>query len=802
MEISIYHKTFKVILSPMARILFVAGVLLSACADSEQTSSPVPDHTATLQLVFKQQGPATESSPTQLKGTDSFSTDTPLTVYADAPLTMDVGGVTRTPMTRAGLEDDIKTVDVLSFKVDPSDPTNMTAGTFFYRVRGRYETSGGQGYVRVQLVSSAEKQTLVVLVNARKQVEGLGAFYGEMRELVMRRLTLSSDATTSQININPADGMPMWGELTAQSVDGNYAQTQSTAPVVTLERMVAKVTFKVGVEHIYALHYYHGYDAGRIVPNNTAGMPTVDPWNITTRPYVDYSPATSSFGDASFFLFESDNRTKASDNKLSNSFFTIKASNFQAGSFWYRVDLMNYNTGEYYDILRNRHYVIEMTNGGTINTPGAATEEEAIRGSYRFKCRIVPWNEVREEVVVPGNKRLTVDKRSIRLSGASAATTGKTLTVTTENTGGWTITDIPSWLTVSPTSSTTDGTGVITVKSRGTDAINNGTFKLKAGNAQMDIKVKLGKLPLEYVAEYNLAGGFQYGSSFNPFRTAYSPTGVITPTTAQTDNALRWATNHNNDQSGYYNWYVLKGITQGTYNPAGKNLFNDSFFTTGAGKGYHLPSLQELTGVFAYSSVNNYNPSGADYNTNEAIEFGGVKKTFGADYRSSRRPRICYALRFKKATGSPINDGSSLLSDFPQATDNSMLCAYRYTIVGSFLNTQNLTSHLKVECVYLGEARASIPISTISNDSWWNARASETVTRIFPATGSIWPALVSGSSGKLGLRGYHGYYWSGTERRYDSYSHHAFFNDYRANSYGESSTTKGSGFAVRLFARE
>ncbi|MGI6864296.1 hypothetical protein ACMYZ8_12730, partial [Bacteroides sp. KG156] len=202
------------------------------------------------------------------------------------------------------------------------------------------------------------------------------------------------------------------------------------------------------------------------------------------------------------------------------------------------------------------------------------------------------------------------------------------------------------------------------------------------------------KLPLEYVAEFNLAGGSDYGTKPNN----------VPATGAQSESALRFANSHNNDQSGYYNWYVCKGTYDATYNLSTRNLFSDGFFSAGhPGYGYHLPSRWELTGVFSYGGQANYGSS-VNTSVNEACQFGNIKKTFGADYYSAGNG-TCYALRFKQATGNP-NDGSPL-TDFPQATDNSMLCAYRYTRVGSFVYN-NLTSQLKVECVYLGEAGASM----------------------------------------------------------------------------------------------
>ncbi|WP_333616204.1 BACON domain-containing protein [Bacteroides pyogenes] len=814
MEISIYHKAFNVILSPMARILLATGVLLSACADSEQAPSPVPEHTATLQLVFKQQGSADGSSPTQLKGTGSFATDAPLTVYAetDAPLTMDAAmPASRGPMTRAVNETDIQTVDVLSFKVNPLDPTNIKEGTFFYRSIGTYtQTSPGQGKVEVKLVDSPEAQTLVVLANVRTQVDALDATYGEQKEAVMARLLLPATADGTP---DFAKGMPMWGELPNEVVGEGFSP--SGAPKeVTMIRSVVKFTYREKTDYLYspsgANLWYNGlsFEAynfrskGRVAPDNfrpslSVATPTI-PAGATQAQGTHHtlSPSYVSLvglgGEVSFYMFESDNSKANTGSALDATCLVV---HFLGGpaTGWHRLDFRDYaqpaGTG-FMDLLRGHHYVIEPEEWD--GTGGALTAEEAFKGVSKIKCRIVPWNEVQEEVKVPGNKRLSVDTRSIRMSGASAISTGKTLTVTTENTQGWTITDVPSWLTVSPTSSITDNTSSVTVKSNGsgTGIINSGSFKLKAGNAEMAIRVILGKVPLEYVAEYNLAGGYQYGSSFS----SSSPGGAV-PTPAQIDEQLRWATSHNNDQSGYYNWYVCKGETNSIYNPTGKHLFDDSFFSPGnPGHGYHLPSRQELTGVFSYSYNAQYGGS-TNQSVNEACEFGGIKKTYLNTYFSSG-DGVCYAIRFKAATGNP-NDGSSL-SEFPKAEDKNMRCAYRYTRVESFAYDNNLTSRLKVDCVYLGEAGASTVIDDIKEDSWWTSHSAEIVTRIFPAAGYIYPAPVSGS-GSLRYRGDSGYYWSGTELN-SSFAWSAYFHSGSANA--SSSNDKFLGFAVRLFSSE
>ncbi|MCE9108428.1 BACON domain-containing protein [Bacteroides pyogenes] len=474
MKISIYHKAFKVILSPMARILFAAGVLLSACAEGEQAPSPTPgEHTATLQLVFKQQGPAAEPSLTQLKGTDSFATD--------APLTMDAG-TTRAPLTRAVNETDIQTVDVLSFKVNPSDPTNIKEGTFFYRSKGTYtQTTPGQGRVEVKLIGSPEAQTLVVLANARTQVDALGATYGEQKEAVMARLLLPATADGTPDFTN---GMPMWGELPNEVVDKDFSPSDDPKEV-TMIRSVVKFTYREKTSLLYSpsginLWYnglqfeaYNFRSKGRVAPDNfrpaslSVATPTVPAGATqaqgTHHTLSDYVPLTynGSGGEVSFYMFESDNSKANTGSALDATCLVV---HFLGGpaTGWHRLDFRNYaqpaGTG-FMDLLRGHHYVIEPEEWD--GTQGALTAEEAFKGVSKIKCRIVPWNEVQEEVKVEGNKRLTVDKRVFQFPGDPnvAGETGgtQTLTLSTENTGGWRIDGKPDWVNLSQTSGA-DGT--------------------------------------------------------------------------------------------------------------------------------------------------------------------------------------------------------------------------------------------------------------------------------------------------------------------------------------------------------
>lgn len=112
-----------------------------------------------------------------------------------------------------------------------------------------------------------------------------------------------------------------------------------------------------------------------------------------------------------------------------------------------------------------------------------------------------------------------MDTRYIYVPSAQAYQ-GKKLTITTENTGGWTISDYPTWMHFNQYSHNVDGTKTITISTNEViQKVNSHT--LTASTMKMDITVQAGKCPLEYVAEHNLVGSAEH---------------------------LRWATNHDNRQ--------------------------------------------------------------------------------------------------------------------------------------------------------------------------------------------------------------------------------------------------------------
>ena len=203
----------------IAAALWVATAvaLTTACSDDVQQPTPQTDgRTAVIYLNFKTDAAkqAAEMNALQNHGTPVAELWTDADEADALPAEEELSaGTTRAPMTRAVDDTEIRTVDVLSFKADPAEPTNIKKGTFFYRSKGVYtQTTPGQGKVEVKLIGSTEAQTLVVLANVRAQVNALNAAFGEEKEDVMSRLLLPAKADHTPDLTN---GMPMWGELPA-----------------------------------------------------------------------------------------------------------------------------------------------------------------------------------------------------------------------------------------------------------------------------------------------------------------------------------------------------------------------------------------------------------------------------------------------------------------------------------------------------------------------------------------------------------------------------------------------------------
>lgn len=185
-----------------------------------------------------------------------------------------------------------------------------------------------------------------------------------------------------------------------------------------------------------------------------------------------------------------------------------------------------------------------------------------------------------------------------------------------------------------------------------------------------------------------------------------------------------FSTSYDNDAQGLFNWYVANGVEDIQYNKNGKNLFAQDFLND-----YHMPSLEEMRGVFPDRN-DGYNitftGNEESLNCQEEIEYGGVKKTFTADYRSFENEATGYGLRFK-----PAKNGSD---EFPNETTYSLLQAFRYKVVGDLVVGNN-GSRLEIRVRYLGSANKDMTLDDISSDEFWNKNSEKDIVRYIPMSG-------------------------------------------------------------------
>lgn len=238
-------------------------------------------------------------------------------------------------------------------------------------------------------------------------------------------------------------------------------------------------------------------------------------------------------------------------------------------------------------------------------------------------------------------------------------------------------------------------------------------------------------------------------------------------------------TTKNNDCS-HYQWETAQAS------------FNE---VTVDGKKWHLPSAAEWRSIFPNEEGGRtisflYVQCNTDLD--EAIDVHGVRKSYKADYNSVDKS-TCYALKFKKSN-TQAEEG------FAPAADNSLLCAYRYQLVGDFRNPGNLDAHMLVTVCYLGNGFQG-DIKTISNPEWWkdyrSAHPDLCFEKTFPASG--WNDT-SGGAGEIVSVGTGGRYWSGSVvEGYPGFAWAFNFHAAAARLYPIHVTTD---YAIRLFSND
>lgn len=183
-----------------------------------------------------------------------------------------------------------------------------------------------------------------------------------------------------------------------------------------------------------------------------------------------------------------------------------------------------------------------------------------------------------------------------------------------------------------------------------------------------------------------------------------------------------FADSHDNDKSGYYNWYEATGTTDPTHNPNGIKACPE---------GYHLPTRDEYE-VFI-RQPNNFDFNGSNYPVNEwNITIRGVTKTYKSYFSGDKSIFTVYGIRFENASETNKNRVASRTQFY-----NSRQGA-------------NLTNAcVKVTHRYLGNSSKTLIANNVKEDNYWYSNNENDATYILPLAGEA-----NGNN-----RGKHYYYW-------------------------------------------
>lgn len=324
-------------------------------------------------------------------------------------------------------------------------------------------------------------------------------------------------------------------------------------------------------------------------------------------------------------------------------------------------------------------------------------------------------------------------------------------------------------------------------------------------------------LPIQSVADYNLAGG--EGLTYSPLHNVVDPQpeGVLGP--------LRFATSHANDQSGYYNPDKIIGRYDVNYNPQTKNL-QEEIKRTFKGE-YFIPASPHWWGVFPYHiHRNSYSLDRFGYSrpVREFVGYGAdlsLLECYASQYAGAysedqeTKDSYLYAIRFMKPSRTLIPRGvdvtyttdASVHVPYLLAPDDSKKCAFRYTRVGGQFHWRSplpelyLHTKLIIDVVYLGEESSPTQVSQISNPEWWRQKESQglVISKVFSTPGAVSLYYNNTYYGREGLGGVAGYYSSSMNaapNSLDIFAHSAF-------SIGKGYTENAAvGRSVRLFKRD
>lgn len=321
-----------------------------------------------------------------------------------------------------------------------------------------------------------------------------------------------------------------------------------------------------------------------------------------------------------------------------------------------------------------------------------------------------------------------------------------------------------------------------------------------AGEAFVAVSTNLGERTYKLPASVTLRAGSEYTYGVTLAGRPKLPIEYVAPYNMMT--ATEMAPDNHAMNSAYFYW----GANDTTLSPEMQAFKNGAVLS-----GYHLPSIEEWMAIIPpwfttanlYSGITAldidgskngqriYSKSGQHLNMGERVAWGvtndsgiytyDVRQKFYNDYdNSSSMPLLAYALRFREKEGTTYRNGR-------------YTCAYRYEYVTA---TGDIgCSSLRIQVKYVGEDQ-TVGINTVNKEDWW---AVPEFTVILPMLGyhEVQGKNLAAGAYSTAYNPNGGFYWSETP-----YSGITSFNVYVSNGafYGNyQSHMVKSCLSVRLF---
>lgn len=312
---------------------------------------------------------------------------------------------------------------------------------------------------------------------------------------------------------------------------------------------------------------------------------------------------------------------------------------------------------------------------------------------------------------------------------------------------------------------------------------------------QIKLEIRRPVLPIEYMDDQILAGGGDRQLNFQVSNDGVSHTQALHFVPETSENV------------GYYAHYVVRGTPHAQFNPQQRTILHESINGELLDNKYFIPEFDDWWGILPSAWDAPWGtPSATVATRTEAFRVGQLNRFKGSSSYSATvhtepgYSRVLYAIRFEPVAAGAAVEWNSIIpsslstpSAYTALTDQNYRSAYRYRLAES----GGATTGFSVDVVYLGR-ETSVNLATISDPNWWNAHASQTITRHFPVAG-----YAQGSSLTTGLAlvNYHVSqdFWSYTEMNSTQAGHIFFINSILGAN--ELHNGRERGHSIRLFKK-